>query len=114
MNLVTVASSVVGTSGKFGARLGEKKARLRIRPALISASASGIEHATKSTPPAARSVSAVAAPVDGTQRIEVGGTPSACIRPASATCQLPPCPVPEAATLFGFALMCANNSLTFL
>ena len=50
----------------------------------------------------------------GTQRIEVGETPSACIRPASATCQLPPCPVPEAATLFGFALMCANSSLTVL
>src|SRR5258705_10172323 len=100
--------------GRSCARLGEKNTRLRIRPALISASASGIEHATKSTPPAARSVSAVAAPVDGTQRIEPGETPSACISPASATCQLPPCPVPEATTLFGFALICANSSLTFL
>src|SRR5215468_10725351 len=104
-HLWPVASSVVGTSGKFGARFGEKNTRLRTRPALISASASGIEHETKSTPPAARSVSAVAAPVDGTQRIELGETPSACISPASATCQLPPCPVPEAVSLFGFALI---------
>jgi hypothetical protein len=85
-----------------------------MRPALISASASGIEHETNSTPPAARSVNAVAAPVAGTQRIEFGGMPSACIRPASARCQLPPCPEPDATTLFGLALMWANSSLTVL
>ena len=81
---------------------------------MSSASASGIEVETNSTPPAARSVSAVAAPVLGTQRIESGDTPSACIRPASARCQLPPCPLPDATTLFGFALMCANSSFTVL
>ena len=82
--------------------------------AAFIATASGIEQETNSTPPAARSVRAVAAPVAGTQRIDCGEMPSACIRPASARCQLPPCPEPDATTLFGFALMCANSSFTVL
>src|SRR6476659_7966311 len=108
------ASLSVGTSGKMAARFSAMKARLLTLPALIRARASGNEQDTKSTPSAARSVKAVAAPVLGTHFPELGATPSECSMPAIARCQLPPCPLPDAFSLPGLALISATRSLSLL
>ena len=89
-------------------------ARARTLPASIMARASGIEQGTTSTPPATMSCKPGAAPFDGTQGTVAGLTPSDCSMPASARCQMPPWPVPEALNLFGLALMASTTSLSDL
>ena len=67
-----------------------------------------------STPPATRSCIAGAAPFEGTHGIVVGAILRSSIRPASARCQIPPCPVPEAFSLPGLALAASSASFTVL
>ncbi len=86
----------VGTLANCGLRCGAMMARERARPASMMARASGTEQVTMSTPPAARSCMAGAAPFEGTQRTWSAARPMAPSQPASARCQMPPWPVPEA------------------
>jgi hypothetical protein len=86
----------------------------RTLPASISERASGSEHGTNSTPPATRSCRPGAAPLDGTHGTVAGSTLASRSQPASARCQMPPCPVPEALNLPGLALMAASASAMVL
>src|SRR3546814_17337910 len=74
----------VGMSGKAGRRVSFMTARILILPASFRARASTTEAVTTSTPPAARSVSAGAAPWDRTHGTPVGSiaaTTSQAARP---------------------------------
>src|SRR6218665_136265 len=75
----------------------------RALPASISGRASGSDAATMSTPPAARSTSAGAGPLDGTQRTATVSSFRSLSMPARLRCQMPPWPVPEALRLPGAA-----------
>src|SRR6185437_2302387 len=86
----------------------------RTLPASISERASGIEHGTICTPPAIRSCNPGAAPLDGTHGTAFGSILRLDSRPAMASCQMPPCPVPDAFNLPGLALIAASTSLTDL
>ena len=55
-----------------------------------------------------------AAPLDGTHGSAFGSMPCCFSRPAIARCQMPPCPVPEAFILPGFALIAESSSFTDL
>ena len=89
-------------------------ARLLTLPASISERASGIEQGTMSTPPATMSCRPGAAPLEGTQGAAAGSTFRSFSMPASARCQMPPWPVPEALCLPGLALIASTRSLTVL
>ena len=102
-----VASLRVGTAGKRSARLASITASERTLPASISERASGSEHGTNSTPPATRSCRPGAAPCEGTHGTAAGSTFRSASMPASARCQMPPWPVPEALNLPGGAALIA-------
>ena len=105
-----VASFSVGTFGNSAARRSSITASDRTLPASMRERASGSEHGTNSTPPAARSCSPGAAPLDGTQGTLAGSIFASLNMPASARCQMPPWPVPEALNLPGLAFTAANTS----
>src|SRR5688572_1775238 len=109
-----VLSFSVGTFGNSDARESAITASDFTLPASISERASGSEHGTNSTPPATRSCSPGAAPLDGTHGTDAGSTLASCSQPASARCQMPPCPVPDALNLPGLALMAASTSAMVL
>src|SRR3954452_12652425 len=110
-----IASFNVATSGNDGLRAGAMIASARALPASMMARASGIEQVHRSSPPAARSCIAGAAPFDGTQPTWLAGRPNAFIQPTSARCQMPPWPVPEAFSLpGGVALIASASSFTVL
>src|ERR1041384_7038402 len=105
-----IASFSVGTSGNALLRAGAMIASARPVPASSVARASGVEEVQRSSPPAARSCIAGAAPFDGTQATWFAGRPIAFIQPTSARCQMPPWPVPEALNLPGGAALIASAS----
>src|ERR1700710_525 len=110
-----IASFRVATLGNDGWRAAAMMASARALPASMMARASGIEQVQRSSPPAARSCIAGAAPFEGTQPTWLAGSPIAFIQPTSARCQMPPWPVPDAFILpGGAAFMASASSLTVL
>src|SRR3954465_1079773 len=110
-----IASFSVATSGNDGLRAGAMMASARALPPRMIARASGMEQVQRSSPPAARSCIAGAAPFDGTQPTWFAGSPIAFIQPTSARCQMPPGPVPGVFILpGGAALIASASSLTVL
>ena len=83
-------------------------------PASISERASGSDTGAICTPPATISCSPGAAPFDGTHGTLAGSIFMSRSMPAIARCQMPPCPVPDALNLPGFALIAATSSLADL
>ena len=105
-----VASFSVGTFGNSAARSVAITASERTLPASIRLRASGSEQGTNSTPPAARSCRPGAAPLLGTQGTLAGSIFRSLSMPASARCQMPPWPVPEALNLPGGAALIAVST----
>ena len=105
-----VASFSVGTLGNRAAREPAITLSERTLPASMSERASGNEQGTNSTPPATRSCRPGAAPLEGTQGTLAGSTLASLSQPASARCQMPPCPVPEALNLPGLAFTAVSTS----
>src|SRR5438445_11775885 len=114
VHALPVAAFSVGTLGYRAAGWQAITARLLTLPASISERASGSEQGTISTPPATRSCRPGAAPLDGTHGTLAGSTFRSCSMPATARCQIPPWPVPDALNLPGLAFIAATSSLTFL
>src|SRR5437762_8378825 len=114
VQLLPVACLIVGKLGYNAGALSSKIASDRTLPASINPRASGIEHGTISTPPATRSCNPGAAPFDGTHGTAFGSIFRSLSNPANASCQMPPCPVPDAFSLPGFARMASSTSLTVL
>jgi hypothetical protein len=83
-------------------------------PASMSERASGIEHGDDLHAAGHEVLQPGAAPLDGHPRH--GSRIEALVleQPASARCQMPPCPVPEALNLPGFAFTAASRSFTDL
>src|SRR4029453_18452464 len=111
VQLLPVAAFRVGTLGKSADGASAITARLLTLPASMRERASGSDTGAICTPPATRSCSPGAAPLDGTHGTLAGSTFRSCSMPASARCQIPPCPVPDAFILPGLALMAATNSV---
>src|SRR5262249_51643487 len=103
VQLLPVATLSVGTFGYSAAGESAMIARLLTLRASTSDRAAGSEQGTISPPPATRSCNPGAAPFDGTHGAAAGSTLRSCSMPAIARCQMPPCPVPEALNLPGFA-----------
>ena len=114
VQLLPSAALSVGTLGYRAAGLSFMIARLLTLPASISERASGSDTGAISMPPATMSCKPGAAPLLGTHGTEAGSILRSRNMPASARCQMPPCPVPDALNLPGLALMAASRSFSVL
>ena len=103
------ASLRVGMSGKAGRARSPITAR-RDLAGLDQSRASTTEQVTMSTPPRPVPAGRARRPARDPRR-GVGSMPASFSMPASARCQMPPCPVPEALCLPGLALTASRTSL---